>query len=358
MKISTFMRNSVLTIAAVVVLPLSVYAAPAVSSVSGTVTHGSTVIISGAGFGTKNKVAPVLWDTVDNIPSYAGLSDGATIPVGGSNPWPAPYGNSSGSNNVKLNTSDAHRGKGTKMYKATNTSSGYLDGLTWTGTNQAYVSWWWKQNVDVSAGNHSSKFLRMSSASDETGHTFSWEQMADYVYAGNYCQNGGGESWDSWGGNPNVWNFLEVWFDSSARTYTVRVNGKTLSNNVSWSGCSSFQFNELWKIGFDGGGVAPPSITWWMDDIYVDSSFSRVMICNASTYAASTHCEMQIPNTTWQDNQIQINVNQGSFADSSTAYLYVVDASGNVSAGNTITFGASGSQGTQGTTVPEAPLLK
>ena len=244
-----------------------------------------------------------------------------------------------------MNTSDAQRGVSTKQYKAT-ASMAYLDGLTWGATNYAYVSWWWKTNTNVGSGDHSSKFLRMSNASDEVNKTFSWTQQQNYVFSNpTYCSN----SWNGWNGNPNNWNFLEAWFNSGSRTYSLRVNGVALANNISWSSCSSFSINELWKIGFDGGGNSPPSITWWMDDIYVDNSFSRVMIGNASTYAASTHFEMQIP-TAWSNTSISTKVNQGSFAGSQQAYLYVLDANGNVNTnGYPITVNGSG------TSAPQAP---
>ena len=301
------------------------WAAPNISSVNGTISHNQSVIISGTGFGTKAVPAPVLWDTVDNIASYYGLSDGETIPVGGANPWPSPYGNSSGNDFVKYNTSDAQRGVSTAQYKATNIRGGYLDGLTWPATNYAYVSWWWKTDTNVSGTNHSSKFLRMSDASNEVNKTFSWTQMQAIVYSNpNYCAN----VWPSFNGNPNNWNFLEAWFDNTNQTFTIRVNG-TILTSTSWTSCSSFTFNELWKIGFDGGGVSPPSITWWMDDIYVDNSFSRVILGNASTYAASTHLEIQIP-TVWSNTSVSVKVNTGVFAANQQAYFYVVDADGNV----------------------------
>ena len=38
-----------------------------------------------------------------------------------------------------------------------------------------------------------------------------------------------------------------------------------------------------------------------VDDFYMDSTRARVEVCNASTYAASTKCELQIP-TAWSDS--------------------------------------------------------
>ena len=56
------------------------------------------------------------------------------------------------------------------------------------------------------------------------------------------------------------------------------------------------------------------------------------------------------------DKQIQITVNQGSFPDNSSAYLYVVDAGGNVSPGKQIKFGSS-DDGNVAISVPPTPNL-
>ena len=254
---------------------------------------------------------------------------------------PSPYGNSSGRGTVKYESSDAARGVGKAQYKAVNTESAYLDGLTWAKTGRAYVSWWFKTSTNVGGDTHSSKFLRMSDSSDEINRTFSWTQLHNYVYdtsagcSSGYCSM----EWESITPAPNAWTFFEAWFNSSNSTYTLRANGKTITS-VSYAPGST-SFNELWKIGFDGGGVSPPAITWWMDDVYVDNSFSRVMLGNASTYAASTVFEMQAP-TSWASSSISVIANQGAFADGASAYIYVVDSNGVVSnggAGVKLTFG-------------------
>ena len=334
--IGGFVRTALRATYLLLVLSYSATAAPVITEASGTFDHKSLVTIKGSGFGSKPQAAPVLWDTVDNISTYGALSNGDAIPMGGKHPWPSPYGNSSGRNEVKFNTTDSQRGVSTAQYKATNTKSAYLDGLTWSPTNYAYISWWWKTDKNVSAGDHSSKFLRVSVSSDETGQTFSWTQMHAYIwYNGGYPSP---VSWAGFNGNPGNWNFMEAWFDSAKRTWAARANGRTLHNS-SWSG-SSIQFNELWKVGFDGGGVAPPSVTWWMDDIYVDSSLARVMLGNASTFDMSTQFEMQIP-ISWSASSISVGFNQGSFATGGKAYLYIVDQNGTVnSSGFPVTIGA------------------
>lgn len=319
--------------------------AQTIDGVSGTVTHGSSITISGLSFGSKSTAAQLFWDTVDNQSAYSGLSDGDTIPTGPAYPWTsADYGNSSGEDHVKFETTDAQRGVSTEMYKAVNQKWAYLDGNTWDGTDYFYVSWWFKvdQSIYNDGSTASPKLLRLSNSSDETGKTTTFSSFISFVYNN---PNSGGIHYHDFTGNPTDWVFYEVWVNSSNRTYTTRINGVAEDNNISWADVGTFQINELWKIGFDNGGVSPFAITWWMDDIYYDSSFARVMIGNASTYSASTHFEMQ-PITAWSTSSISVTINRGSFGATDTAYLYVIDSSGTVSTGYEITFGNTESGGT------------
>jgi hypothetical protein len=243
------------------------------------------------------------------------------------------------------------------MYKSTD---GHVDSHTVSPTGQLYVSWWLKMSANPIPpdGNHSSKFIRAGNSAhqqDPNVETFSWTQQQSYIYDGNYLADdwlNNGQT--DWAITPNQWNFLEVWFDNTAKTYTIKVDGNTKVNASSWAG-GNFNFDYVWLIGFDAGGNAPPTLTLWTDDIYIDNTFSRVMIGDASTYASSTHFEMQPP-TAWSSSSITVSLNQGSFADGSTAYVYVIDANGNVSAGNPITFGGTFStSGTSGTNPKPSP---
>ena len=319
-------------------------AAPTISpTTSSTLQHGQAVSIFGDSFGIKANPSPQFWDTVENQTAYSALANGATIPTGAGKPWEAQCSYLGGSCVKFITTANEQRGKSKATYKSSDTESGYLEGRTIAATGKMYISWWWKPATDPVSGSHSSKFVRLSNSSDVVNKTFSWTQMHSYAFRTDqgYCQ-GGGADWATWTGNVNQWNFQEVWIDKATRTYTIRVNGQAIANNVSWSSCTGFDFDHVWSIGWDAGGETPPAITSWMDDIYVDNSFSRVMICNQGTFGGSTHCEMQIPSS-WNNSQISLTVNQGTFLDGTTAYLYVVDASGIAnSSGYPVAFGTGG----------------
>jgi hypothetical protein len=106
-----------------------------------------------------------------------------------------------------------------------------------------------------------------------------------------------------------------------------------------------------WMPEFD---FTPDSATVDFGEIYVDNTLSRVEICNANTKSVSDHCEIQLPETTWNNNQVQIKVNQGSFSNGQNAYLYVIDSSGIVNQnGFLVTIGSGSSSSVCGNGIKE-----
>jgi hypothetical protein len=107
----------------------------------------------------------------------------------------------------------------------------------------------------------------------------------------------------------------------------------------------SRRFSAIW-IGhyFD---ITHGSLQSWTSDAYIDTTPARVEMGNASTWAACTHREIQIP-TSWSSSAINITLNRGSFGSTDSVCLYVVDASGAVSPGYAVTLGSGGG----GTTPP------
>jgi hypothetical protein len=227
---------------------------------------------------------------------------------------------------------------------------------------QLYISWWW--NSDNST-DEQGKFLRLSNSADITEQTFSWGNQGQYIwYNGAYCIcsgcSGAGTLWSDTIVSANTWHFMEAYFDSSARTWDVRVDNVSHGSTANYN--CGFAPNYVWKVGVDSGGNSPQAQTSYIDDIYIDNTFQHVVIGNASTYSASTHFEMQPP-TVWNSNgqSIAVTLNQGSFNNSDPAFLYVIDQDGIVSDYNLTTPGAQGypitfgSGGGGDTTPPATP---
>lgn len=338
--------------------PLIVNAAtPSVQSIAGTVAHGGVVTVVGSAFGVKSPVAPLLWDPVDG--KYANITNGGTVPTGGSNVWKE----SSMNIPVHFKTNNA-RGKFTAKY--TNTGStdyakkAGLGGNNFPGSKVLYASWWMWLDKSACTASSSNKYTRFTDDGgwNSTVQTVEWTPNSVTIFGvggPNYV------TWPNTCGKVGVWQRMEQTVDNTTtpthpHVYLARDNSpignqpitppSSLLKNITGIGC----------IGFDGSNTPAsqqPTIDW--GEVYVDNTRARVEICNASTKAASTHCEIQIPQTTWVDNQLQIKVNQGNFPNNSSAYLYVVNASGTASSGKPITFGSSGGgsgSGGGGTTPP------
>jgi len=129
------------------------------------------------------------------------------------------------------------------------------------------------------------------------------------------------------------------------------VKGVDATGNLTMSGSSRyFSFGGYWEPRYsnDTSPAEPFSDDYrYFADLYLDTTWQRVMICTGSTWAAKGTCEMQIPNTTWNDTSIQVTVNRGAYGSTDSAYLYVVDSNGDGnSTGQQITFGEGGTGAT------------
>jgi len=74
--------------------------------------------------------------------------------------------------------------------------------------------------------------------------------------------------------------------------------------------------------------------TWFQycDDMYVDRTLARVELSETNVWNATEvrHKELQIP-LSWTDNEIKFIFNQGSFQNGETVYLFVIDENGSAS---------------------------
>ena len=126
------------------------------------------------------------------------------------------------------------------------------------------------------------------------------------------------------------WHRVEVWMDDNPSEFTVWIDGVQQWTQDNWVPYPWYSGNHTWQFGHmmndsDGGGAN-------FDDLFADNTRARVEIGNASTWSGCTQREIQIP-VSWSGSSISISANKGSFGSFSGKYLYVVDSSGNVSAG-------------------------
>jgi hypothetical protein len=136
----------------------------------------------------------------------------------------------------------------------------------------------------------------------------------------------------------------------SITKYTPGQTLQTFSSTIgSYSG--SDQHYIVWQnyFGTDAVGTMTAG-TVWLDSIFIQhGSSARVELCDRSTWSSRTQCEIQNP-TLWDGTSgtIQIQLNTGSLSGS--AYLFVIDASGNASSGRLVI-------GSGNTAQPNPPTL-
>lgn len=319
----------------------SVSAAPTITSVAGSFSHGASVTIIGSGFGTKNPATPVLWadfesgtlgQTVENyVPTYGPNLDLHNI---GGSQLPGTFSNT----NVRHARSTKHAyldanpnqgnwairlgvpissTNGQKLYYRFWHKSFFADGIPGANLNQKPVDIYnsgFTDQLYIGYGDASGQLRSGGSASSPT-------QWASISISNVHNQWAGYEEEVRLGSGSN--GSRKMWVHrQSVPTITQAWNAQSMSTWKSGGDYAWFTVGEY----FAGGSVG---VEYWIDEIYVDYTWARVEIGNAPTWSGCTRREIQIPSA-WSDTSITVTVNQGALQSLGSAFLYVVDANGNV----------------------------
>src|SRR5206468_289218 len=114
---------------------------------------------------------------------------------------------------------------------------------------------------------------------------------------------------DGWPPPGDQWRLEEYLFKfpsgpgATDGEYKLLVNGTEAIHVTDWqSDCPDFPgtLSYLW-IQDDPSNFVPAAGEVFKDDVYIDNRWSRVVIGNAPTLAASTHRELQ-PASAWSGN--------------------------------------------------------
>jgi len=326
------------------------YAQPSVTGVAGTMANNQTITITGASFGTKTAAAPLVWEDVSD-----GVVDSKLV--------------NHGSGVAAINGDNLRHSFSTKNVRADYKKAGAYYGYDASTAPKWFVQYWiklasnWHWGTSTYGGGDDGlaniKFFRMFPTGSRTyanagysTHGFAGGEVLRFVENGaqTYLPLDGQEFFA-----PGAWHCVQVEFGENGGagqangTMRLWVDGvlrdstTTLDTNPAADGAAVNK--RPYVIGFyDSWGPSDAAVSTmyaYYTDIYVDSSWSRVELGNAATYAASTHREMLIPSA-WSATSITARVTQGTFPAGQTAYLYVVDASGRMNAnGFRITIGGA-----------------
>jgi hypothetical protein len=334
-------------------------AAPAITSVQGDFVHGNQIAISGAGFGVKSPAQPYLWAP------FEGSIDPS--PLGLTTEWTAVQG---------MAYAPGEGAGGTGGLKATDNSGSWTarldsDGWNWNDPGQKmYIFKKAKRNFDIwdppEGVNHF--------PSDTVINYKIWRLWtAGFKYPNVYLAPSNGSAIVE--ADPGLESHQSNWpygslanrkasMGTVGQWYTNELLVRSNTNAVgpgdgfmqestdgvvyAESPYEAYNGTRYWKM-WDTAN--PPSMTmnfvvhevkanatypsdWraWADDIYVDTTWARVMIGDAPTLEDSRHREIQIP-AAWSDGSITITVNVGTFPGGSTPYLFVIDENNHASPG-------------------------
>ncbi len=313
----------------------AVSALPSITSLSGTVEHGSSVTIGGSDFGAKPIASPYRYDNFEAGVVGTRLlseSEGGWFTEG-----IAPV--YSLTKIRKANTKSAYQ-------NFTSNGGGYnstIGLMNWPDAPM-YFSGWFNYRM-WGAQSRNNKLLQLRAGRLDQ---YVWEGRfgADYSSVQQYVADCDGHALEppvrAYAPYNNLyadeqWHRMEFYIDQGTVNgnngqWTIWIDGQvwsSISGTFMQDGdCPFFRFYLGFYFARDVGDPTPQAERYW-DELYVDITRARVEIGNAPTWAACTHREIQVPST-WNGNSITFRTNQGTFADATTAYVYVVDASGAV----------------------------
>jgi hypothetical protein len=349
------------------------YGAPIVLQVSGTLNHKSTITISGTGFGSKPTAAPLVWDDASGN-NFGGKWDGA---------WPDQlpgyntgyYGPMRGVDPPHSHDSRFIAG----AHAASNGANAGYDVVFWKSISlqpfpfYLYVSWYQRDDDKwVFGGDNNLKLFAYSVCCTAYENPNDWFLLYGPPHPGSSSDTGqqwtigdnghslqqpdanGHNAWWANAANPmgGRWSKVEVAIKVTNQTNGyVRVweNGQQVLGYV---GSTDKYAGDQRSIGIGGFARMQVPQNWrYFADPYMDTTLSRVVLADKPVLAQATIVENQIP-TSWSDSSITATVNLGQFFQGNTAYLFVVDSSGTVSAtGLPVTAGGSAQA------IPEPPSV-
>ena len=366
---------------------------PIITNVSGTVSHESTLNISGNNFGNKNPAAPLIWDNGEN---KAINSDAAVFSSGWNDLWPFGSVDScyiryrrSGFRNMPQPHQYSFQTLAGCHYQDSDNNPPYIGGAgegyravmvtidATVAANRWYARFYYRvdnrwNRREMNRNNHKVTVFQTGGAAYTPGGGFQYtvyENGATGQSPGvsNLNDNELEPSSNQFDNARLDWINWEELLDVSTSERDIFVNNIDVDIPMGYSESSarSFTMGGYYRRVRDNGSVSNTAdyrgsweedqdTNWrYFDDAYVDTTWSRVVMGNAPTYAACTIMEPQIP-LTWSNSSISVQVNIGRLSDSPNIYLYVFSADNAVNLNGKLVFGT----GEQGPSYPKNPGIE
>jgi hypothetical protein len=330
----------------------SVFAVPSIRVAGVKAIHqDASMIIRGDGFGNKDVASPILWDSVSNQSVYSdlGLEDGDIVP---SQLEQSEFGIEGVEGVPFYNIFSTYHGRW--YYRDDSANSRYLGQKYYSFIRKAaaeyenydcttlLVNWWFYVPVNIYDG--SNKYIRiwqdsggLLGRSSWTSHHLTYDCDTDHDGTPNTtnCADWGPSSEY----NIGEWNNLQIVVAGEDLLHGYYYIETKINNTIihpqedNTSVWATDSMSKIFKFGFDASVAANyEGVEFFLSEVYIDSTLSRVVIGDNSLYSDCTHTEIQIP-TSWSRTNIQATLNLGAFTSEEDLWLFVIDSNNVPSSG-------------------------
>ncbi len=336
------------------------YANPEISKCSGKIQQGGKITITGANFGNNT----LNYSTLIKKNSALNQSPPNQTPQNkagwffnlGAGQNPTVSTTTSRSNGRSL----LHDRRGTPS--CCNSALRYDYGTNIPLPNTIYVTWWTK--AAWSSGGQW-KMFRINWQNDIQDDApqmamFNWTTISKQLV------NRPGPLWDSPGSDhylpqtmtslQNTWYRIELIIQTSSAlgaydgSYRMRryTPGSTVAESYEGGHLTHNTLGRSWRWflwqNYSGNGME--NFFCYTDDHYVQvGSQARIELCDAEQWISRKTCDIQVP-LSWEESNIEVEVNTGPYQNGEVAYLYIIDEYGDVNAiGHPLVIGAENSSG-------------
>jgi hypothetical protein len=301
------------------------HAAPAISEISGGAAEGSTLTLSGSGFGS-GYVSPLLWDDFEASSSATGATMSASPRIGS---WER-------GGNATYSTGQKHSGSRALHAAFSNSSQWSNFHVALPDGTRFYQSFWFWWSSTATNGQLKLALVHGNSGMGEFAPTVNNNCSTTTWWMTNVAtESAAGMYGASWANNPGpgMWHHFEMALQQSSGggatngSVTVWVDGQQYYSrtNIVTRDSAAYHWDEM---GFFRGvtNMSSPTDTY-LDDVYASTSWARVVLCDAATYAGCANREVQ-PASSWSDTTIEVTLAKSAFPASATLYVYVIDQNG------------------------------
>lgn len=338
-------------------LPFGVVAAPQVTQISGTISHGNSIQIQGTSFGLKSPAKPYFWAPLETSINPSPLG----VVTAWSEVSSMAYVNGEGPAGVGALKATDSSGNWTAMVAATGDFSWAAPGQKmylyrklkhnfsiFTPTNFNWKSWRvWGELVETGARISSMDGIWNDSLSINSGWTV--ESSQGLWPLNGQCGFGPVGQWNTneilMRSNTNAVGYGDGYFQyktNGANCGTVPYEAQDGTRHLKlWDGNATPRLQRNYVVhGVQANHTMGPNDRYWANSVYLDTTWARVMIGNAPKLENSTHLEIQIPSA-WTNNSVTVHMNIRAFPADKPAYIFVIDSNNNVSEGFPLISGSS-----------------